>query len=81
MPLANSNGPRWIRAQNAAVDQRLRGIEPIRAFLARLFRRTPESPTVGERPAAAGPERLGAPASPMPVKGPADAVVQPDRRA
>jgi hypothetical protein len=44
MPLANSHGPRWIRAQNMSVDNRLRGIAPIRTFLARLFGRAPTPP-------------------------------------
>jgi len=44
MPLANSNGPRWIRQQNVAVERRLRGIEPIRVFVARLFGRAPAPP-------------------------------------
>jgi len=37
MPLANSNGPKWIRPQNVAAEKRLRGIAPIRAFLAALL--------------------------------------------
>jgi hypothetical protein len=44
MPLAHSNGPRWIRKQNVSVEKRLRGIGPIRDFLARLFRRPPARP-------------------------------------
>jgi hypothetical protein len=40
MPLAHSNGPRWIRSQTASADKRLRGIAPIRTFLARLLGRS-----------------------------------------
>jgi len=46
MPLANSNGPRWIRSHNVTTERRLRGITPIREFLARLFRRRPARPGV-----------------------------------
>jgi hypothetical protein len=58
MPLANSNGPRWIRDQNVSVDKRLRGIGPIRTFLARLFGRTPAAP---------GPAEVRAPGPPVPA--------------
>jgi hypothetical protein len=37
MPLANSNGPRWIRPQTVASEKRLRGIAPIRRFLIGLL--------------------------------------------
>jgi len=43
MPLADSNGPRWIRAQNAATEKRSRGLGPVRDFLLRLFGRTKAS--------------------------------------
>jgi len=37
MPLANSNGPRWIRPQTVASEKRLRGVAPIREFLVALL--------------------------------------------
>jgi hypothetical protein len=37
MPLASSNGPRWIRTQNVAAGKRIRGIAPIRRFLQALL--------------------------------------------
>jgi hypothetical protein len=37
MPLANSNGPRWIRPQKVAAEKRLQGIAPIRDFLRALL--------------------------------------------
>jgi hypothetical protein len=55
MPLAHSNGPRWIRSQNVSNEQRLRGIEPIRAFLARLFGRDAKGPAPVPAPSAAAP--------------------------
>jgi hypothetical protein len=39
MPLANSNGPKWVRPQTVATEKRLRGIAPIRRFLAAIFGR------------------------------------------
>jgi hypothetical protein len=40
MPLANSNGPGWIRKQKASADRSLTGVNPIRRFLAAVFRRS-----------------------------------------
>jgi hypothetical protein len=53
MSLANSNGPRWIRAQHVAAEKRREGLGPVRAFLATLFGRTP--PTASARPPAPAP--------------------------
>jgi len=39
MPLASSNGPRWIRSENAAGERRRRGLWPVVFWLASLFRR------------------------------------------
>jgi hypothetical protein len=43
MPLANSNGPGWIRKQKASVDRSLTGVNPIRRFVAALFGRGGEA--------------------------------------
>ena len=40
MPLADSNGPDWVRRQKAAREGRLAGAGPIRRFLTGLFRRS-----------------------------------------
>jgi hypothetical protein len=38
MPLADPNGPRWIRAEHREAEKRRRGFGPIRDFLMRLLR-------------------------------------------
>jgi len=58
MPLANSNGPRWIRAQHVAAEKRREGLGPIRAFLARLFRGR-EAPAPGGEQDAGAETRSG----------------------
>ncbi len=58
MPLANSNGPSWIRSQNVSVDKRLRGIAPIRLFLARLLGRAPTTRRRSEPASPSGDERF-----------------------
>jgi hypothetical protein len=38
MSLANSNGPKWIRAQHVEAKKRWEGVAPIRDFLANILR-------------------------------------------
>ena len=52
-PLANPNGPPWTRPLAKTAEQRLSGLNPIRTFLAGLFRQKPPSPSEPK----AGPRR------------------------
>jgi len=39
MPLVNGKGPNWSRPLVVKAEQRLSGLNPVRSFLAALFRR------------------------------------------